>query len=74
MPTITPRINITTKSEVRDSLEKLAKRDNVTLSAKAAELLLIGLSIEEDFVLSDIAKERMSLPLSKYIKHEEIWK
>jgi hypothetical protein len=74
MATITPRINITTKLEVRESLIKLAKRDNVTISAKAAELLLIGLSIEEDFALVNIVKDRMTTPPSKYIKHDDVWK
>ncbi len=74
MSTITPRINITTQPEIRDSLIKLANRDKVTLSAKAAELLLIGLSIEEDIALVDIAKERMNTPAREYLKHSEVWK
>lgn len=74
MSTISPRINITTPEEVRNSLIKLANRDKVTLSTKAAELLMLGLSIEEDLILTEVAKERMHLPLNKYIKHEDVWK
>lgn len=74
MSTIAPRINITTKPEIRETLEELAKRDNVTISAKTAELVLIGLSLEEDINLSKLAESRNKTPRKDYIKHKDVWK
>jgi predicted DNA-binding protein len=73
MTTTTPRIHITTDSNTRDLLEKLAKRDDTSLASKAEEYLKIGLELAEDVELAALAVERMNTSRSKYISHDEVW-
>ena len=74
MTTINKRINITTDKNTRRALIHSAKRDGVTTSAKAAELIRVALELEEDLALSAIANERLSQKNIKWIPHELAWK
>lgn len=54
------------------ALKSAAKRDNVSVSSKATELIRLALEIEEDVALTSIAKERDTrgvVPLS----HDKVW-
>jgi predicted DNA-binding protein len=73
MATSTPRIHITTDSNTRELLEKLAKRDDTSLASKAEEYLKIGLELAEDVELAEYVVERMKTSRSKYLSHDEVW-
>ncbi|MEK7535373.1 MAG: toxin-antitoxin system, antitoxin component [Patescibacteria group bacterium] len=72
MATIKTRINITTEPEIEAALKNAAKRDKVPLATKAAQLLAIGLELEEDIALAAIADERSKMP-GKSVAHDEFW-
>jgi hypothetical protein len=72
MPTIKKRLNITLGSELEDAITKVAKRDNVPIATKAAELLEMALLIEEDMAWDILAKDREK-ENSKFIKHDKAW-
>lgn len=74
MPTIKRRINITTDQDVEKSLLAAAKRDQVPVAAKAAELIRLALEIEEDLALSVLAEGRLSNKKIKWLSHKEAWK
>lgn len=73
MPTIKQRINITADADIESALKSAAKRDRVSVSSKATELIRLALEIEEDTVLARIADSRMSEKVS-FISHERAWK
>jgi hypothetical protein len=58
---------------MREALEQAARRDNMTLSAKTAAVLELGLALEEDLALGEIAKTRMHTPRDDYLSHDEVW-
>jgi len=72
MPTIKQRINITADPELESVIKKLAKRDNMPVSAKASELIRVALELEEDLVLSEIADSRSKK--GPYIAHDIFWR
>lgn len=74
MPTQKTRINLTVPKEIDLAVQKLAKRDNTSLSAKTLELLRYAIEIEEDAVLLGIATEReKNTKDTGYLSHEEVW-
>jgi len=73
MPTIKQRINITADSALESALRIIAKRDKMSISAKVVELVLLGLGLEEDIALTQIADLRTNKPF-KYIPHDSAWK
>ena len=73
MPTTKQRINITVDKDTNWILKTLAKRDSVSVSAKAVELLEDALELEEDLALAAIADARSKKKV-KYIPFEKAWK
>ncbi len=73
MATTKTRINVSLSAEVEQALKALAKRDQVPSATKAAELLRLALEIEEDYVFSAIADERLAEKNIKWLKSEEVW-
>ena len=67
------RINITADTDMESSLRTAAKRDKMSVSSKAVELLRLALNIEEDYILASLAQER-DTRLAKYIPHDTFWK
>ena len=53
-------------------LAKLAKRDQVPQATKAAELIRIGVEIEEDEYFDIIASERDTGKV-KFVSHKKAW-
>jgi len=53
-------------------LAKLAKRDDVPQATKAAELIRVGIEIEEDQVFDSIASER-DVEKVKFVSHKKAW-
>ncbi len=73
MATTKTRINVSLSVEVEQALKALAKRDQVPSATKAAELLRLALEIEEDYVFSAIADDRITEKSIKWLKSEEVW-
>ncbi len=74
MPTLKKRMNIILGSDLEYALAGLAKRDNVSESAKAVELLRAAIELEEDTILAEIAHKRMVASKGKRrLTHKEVW-
>ncbi len=74
MPTQNPRINIVLDNFLYQNVRLLAKKDNVSLSAKVRDLLKEALEIQEDIALSEFAEEReKSWNDSKALTHDDVW-
>ena len=74
MPTQNPRINIVLDNFLYQNVRLLAKKDNVSLSAKVRDLLKEALEIQEDIDLSGFAEEReKSWNDSKALSHDDVW-
>ena len=74
MPTQNPRINIVLDNFLYQNVQLLAKKDNVSLSAKVRDLLKEALEIQEDIALSGFAEEREeSWNDSKALTHDDAW-
>lgn len=72
MSTTKQRINITTSPELESALKTIARRDGVPVATKAAELIAIGLELEEDIGLVTLAEERSKTPREEFIPHGKI--
>lgn len=74
MPAKNPRINVVLDKNLYKSVEHIAKRDKVSLSLKARDLIKEALEIEEDITLSAFAKEREhTFDQKQALKHDEVW-
>jgi hypothetical protein len=74
MPTKNPRINVVLEKPLYDSIKRLAKKDGVSLSLKARDLVKEALEIQEDIGLASFANNReRSYRKSKALKHNEVW-
>ncbi len=73
MPSVLPRISAVVEPSIFRALEKLAKRDGVSLSQKARDLLLEALELYEDSAWEYIARSRMKNK-SPSIAHHDFWK
>jgi hypothetical protein len=75
MPTNNPRINVVLEKPVYDSIERLAKKDGVSMSMKVRDLVKVSLDIEEDVALSAIAEKReKTYRRGKALSHDDVWK
>ena len=54
MPTKNPRINVVLEKPIFRIIKKLARRDNVSLSMKVRDLILVALESSEDILLTEI--------------------
>ncbi len=72
MTTIKKRINISLSSDLNAMLSRVAKRDQMPEATKAAHLLGIALSMEEDMVLDKIASVR-DVKGAKFLNHNKAW-
>jgi len=74
MPAKNPRISVLLDKPLFNQIAQIAKRDGVSLSLKARDLLKEALEIHEDIILGKIAEEReKSFSRSNAVGHEEIW-
>lgn len=73
MATTKKRINISVSKNVNDTLERLAKRDQMPQATKAEHLLTMALEIEEDEVLNAVALKRDSAG-AKFVSHSSAWR
>ena len=74
MPTKNPRINIVLDDALYLGIRLLAQKENVSLSAKARELIKEALEIHEDIALAELATEReTSWENTKAMSHDDVW-
>lgn len=74
MPTKNPRINVVLETPLHQTVERLAKKDKVSLSLKVRDLVKEALEIEEDMALSGLAEQReKTFKKTAALKHDEVW-
>lgn len=74
MPAKNPRVNVVLEKPLYANVERLAKRDGVSMSLKVRDLLREALEIEEDIALAKFADTReKSFNRKKSLKHDEVW-
>lgn len=74
MPAKNPRINVVLEKPLYDDIERLAKKEGVSLSLKVRDLVKEALGIQEDIALSNFAKKReRTFRKTKALKHNEVW-
>ena len=74
MPSKSPRINVVLEKPLYAAIERLAKRDNVSLSLKVRDLVKEALEIEEDIPLGIFAQgKEKGLKKGTALKHDEVW-
>ena len=72
MTTTKKRINITLSNEIEKAISMLAERDGVPEATKAADLLRLGLEVDEDLLLERVASERYRTA-KKFLSHKQVW-
>jgi len=73
MPTNKPRLNITLSPEMEVAIRRLAERDRVPRSRKAAVLLLEAIELEEDRAFDELAQKR-DKKSAKFTSHKKAWR
>lgn len=73
MATTKSRINISLPADVKEALERLAKRDQMPTATKAERLIELALELEEDEYLNRLAMQRDTQD-AKYIPLDEAFK
>jgi len=74
MPAKNPRINLVLDDILYQSVKYLAKKDNISLSAKVRDLVKEALEIQEDIILGDFAEKREeSWKNSDALSHNDVW-
>ncbi|MBI5638600.1 MAG: antitoxin, RHH family protein [Nitrospinae bacterium] len=74
MPTSNPRINVALEKPLFNNIERLAKRDGVSLSLKVRDLVREAIEMDEDRALTKVAERReKGFARSKALKHNEVW-
>lgn len=74
MPAKNPRINVVLDKKLYDNIEYIAKKEGVSMSLKARDLIKEALEIEEDIALSAFAQEReRTFSKKEALKHSEVW-
>lgn len=74
MPTGHPRINVVLEKPLYDSIFRLAKKDGVSLSLKARDLIREALELEEDIYWAEAASKRAkTFDRRKALTHQQVW-
>ena len=75
MPARNPRINVVLEKPLYESIRRIAKKEGISISLKARDLLREALEIYEDRILESIASEReKTFNRKNALTHDEIWK
>ena len=68
-----PRLSIVIEPHIYKLIQRLAKKDETTISKKAKALLMEALDLYEDLGLSTMADKREQSLKGKTISHEDAW-
>lgn len=75
MATKNPRLNVVLEPPLFLAIQQLAKKDRVSLSLKARDLIKEALESYEDRYWTGKANEReKTLDYKKVLSHKEVWK
>lgn len=75
MPTHNPRLNIVLDKTLMHSLSRLAKKDGISLSLKARDLIREALELEEDAYWSQKADKRAkTFSQTTSLTHQQVWR
>jgi predicted DNA-binding ribbon-helix-helix protein len=75
MPTKNPRVNVVMEESLYWTLKELARRDDVSVSLKARDLLKEAVADEEDAHWARAAAEReRTYSAGKALSHRKLWK
>lgn len=75
MPAKNPRINVVLEKPLYEAIKRIAKKEGMSISLKARDLLREALEIYEDRILESIASEReKTFRREKALSHDEMWK
>jgi len=75
MPAKNPRINVVIEKPLYETIRRIAKKEGISISLKARDLLREALEIYEDRILENIASEReKTFNRKNALNHDEIWK
>ena len=75
MPTSHPRLNVVLERPLYKSLSRLAKKDGLSLSLKARDLIREAMELEEDIYWAKKAEARAkTFPKKGGLTHQEVWK
>lgn len=58
---------------MRETLKRLAKRDQKPVATKVVDLIEEALELEEDLMLSKIADDRLKNYKGPWLSHDEVW-
>ena len=72
MTTTKKRVNVSLSAPLENLVAKLAKGNQVPQATKAAELIRIGVEIEEDEYFDIIASNRDKKGV-KFVSHKKAW-
>lgn len=74
MPAKNPRINVVLEKPLYEALRRIAKKEGISVSLKARDLLREALEIYEDRILEGIASEReKTFNRRNGLTHDEVW-
>ena len=74
MPTKNPRIHVVLEKPLYESVRRLAKEEDISLSLKIRDLVKEALEAEEDAALADFAQEReRTCRRSRGQSHKQVW-
>jgi hypothetical protein len=68
-----PRLSIVIEPHVYKLIQRLAKKDETTISKKAKALLMEALELYEDAGLSALAEKREHSLKGKTVSHDDAW-
>lgn len=74
MPTKNPRVNVVLEKPLYESVRRLAKKEDISLSLKIRDLVREALEAEEDAALAQFAEEReKNFKRSRALTHRQVW-
>jgi len=75
MPTKNPRVNVVMEESLYWTLKELARRDDISVSLKARDLLKEAVADEEDAHWARTAAEReKTYSAGRALSHKKLWK
>lgn len=74
MPTIHPRLNVVVEAPLYQTIRRLAKRNGLSMSLEARELLRQAVELSEDAYWAEKAHARAhTVPATRALAHEQVW-
>jgi len=72
MPATNPRLNMVLEKPLYQMIVKMARKGGVSISAKARDLLLQAIELEEDQMFANVVSSRLTDKRAS-VSHEAMW-